>query len=87
MVLLHLLLCLVLVSCSFCYGLLNRTAVNYKCNNQREERCYLTVRERILAIRLAERIGRQSDYAKSIGVAVELKENTRNFSSADRKED
>ena len=39
---------------------------------QREERCDVTVRERILAIRLSERIERQPDYARSIDVAVDF---------------
>lgn len=38
----------------------------------------MTVRGRILAIRLAEKVGRQNDYAERIGIVVELKKRNKN---------
>lgn len=41
------------------------------------------MRERILAIRLAEKISQKQDYAESLGIAAELK--TRNSHNNDMK--
>ena len=49
---------------------------DYHYNNgikKRKEECHLTVKRRIRSIRLSERINRQSEYSKFIGVAVEMK--------------
>lgn len=49
-------------------------------NVQREERCDVTVRERILAIRLSENIKHQPDFARKIGVDVSFSEKRQNTS-------
>ena len=46
----------------------------------------MTVKERILAIRLSESIRRQHDYANHIGVSVE-KHKERNVNQANRNEE
>lgn len=47
----------------------------------------MTVRERVLAIRLVERVNRQQNYANNIGIAVEFKAKSNNtIDSKEKKE-